>query len=110
MNHIAVTADMYLYCVQAEKPVGAERNWNDLTIYATLSEMRDYLFRTLEGTRSYLELLGKNSDYDQLNKMTPAPWGEMRPTYLNLWGGIIEHTLQHAMQIAVRKEQIRLKL
>ena len=109
MNHIATTADMYLYCIRSGKPVGEERFWHDLTIYPNLREMRDYLFRTLQDTRDYLSLLEKQKDHDQLNKLTPAPWGEMRPAYLNLWGGVIEHALQHAMQIAVRKEQIRVK-
>ena len=55
----------------------------------------------------YLLSLDEDSTDAELNNLTPAPWGEMRPTYLNLWGGIIEHALQHAMQIAVRKERIR---
>jgi hypothetical protein len=109
MNHIATTADMYLYCILSGKPVGEERHWHDLTIYPNLKEMRDYLFNTLQSTRDYLSLLEKREDHEQLNKLTPAPWGELRPVYLNLWGGIVEHALQHAMQIAVRKEQIRVK-
>jgi hypothetical protein len=107
MNHVAVTADMYLYCIRTGQPAGEQRGWNDLPVYATLSEMREYLVRVLQDARDYISLLNERDDYVQLNKLTPAPWGELRPTYLNLWGGVIEHALQHAMQIAVRKERIR---
>lgn len=107
MNHIATTADMYLYCIMSGKPAGLERQWSDLTIYPTRAEMTDYLFHVLNDARAHITSLGSAGDLDALNALTPAPWGELRPTYLNLWGGIIEHALQHSMQIAVRKESIR---
>jgi len=107
MNHIAQTADMYLYCIKTGQPAGEELTWDDLPVYSNLSAMRDYVFRALQTTRDYLLALEESEIYDHLNKLTPAPWGEMRPTFLNLWGGIIEHALQHTMQIAVRKERIR---
>ena len=69
--------------------------------------MNDYLFSVLTRVRDYLVCIPEEEVYQALNRLTPAPWGEMRPTYLNLWGGIIEHGIQHAMQIAVRKEHIR---
>jgi hypothetical protein len=109
MNHIAQTAEMYLYCIKTGKAVGQEITWDNLPVYANLSQMRDYLFHSLQATRDYLTALDRNQTHNELNKLTPAPWGEMRPTYLNLWGGSIEHTLQHAMQIAVRKERMRQK-
>jgi hypothetical protein len=107
MNHIAGTADMYLYCVTTGKEVGDERTWLDVPVYSTMSETRAYIFRMLQNTRDYLLSLDEREATDALNKLMPAPFGEMRPTYLNLWGGIIEHTIQHAIQIAVRKERIR---
>jgi hypothetical protein len=107
MNHIAQTADMYLYCIKTGKPEGEELAWDDLPVYSNLSAMRDYVFRALHAAKDYLLALEDREIHGQLNKLTPTPWGAMRPTYLNLWGGIIEHALQHAMQIAVRKERIR---
>lgn len=107
MNHIAQTADMYLYCIKTGKAVGEEITWDSLPVYSNLNEMRDYLFHALQDTYDYLAALDENQGFIELNKLTPAPWGEMRPTYLNLWSGSIEHALQHAMQIAVRKERIR---
>jgi hypothetical protein len=109
MNHIAVTAQMYLYCIKTGKPTGEELTWDDLPVHSTLPAMRDYAFRTLEETRAYLQSFPDSEAQTELNKLTPAPWGEMRPTFLNLWGGIIEHALQHAAQIAARKEDIRAK-
>ncbi len=107
LNHIAQTADMYLYCIQTGEPEGASRRWEDLPVPANLRDMSDYLFAVLARVCDYL-LCVSEKDVDQaLNQLTPAPWGEMRPAYLNLWGGIIEHGIQHAMQIAVRKEHIR---
>jgi hypothetical protein len=107
MNHIAQTAEMYLYCIKTGNAVGEAITWDDLPVYSNLSDMRDYIFRALQDTRDYLAALNGNQAHHELNKLTPAPWGEMRPAYLNLWGGSIEHALQHAMQIAVRKERIR---
>jgi uncharacterized damage-inducible protein DinB len=107
MNHIAQTADMYLYCITTGKPEGAEKTWDDLPVYGRFSEMRDYAFRVFLETRAFLTSLDEEQSDYEVNKLTPAPWGEMRPTYLNIWGGIIEHGIQHAMQIAVRKEYIR---
>jgi hypothetical protein len=57
--------------------------------------------------RHYLTALNETLASDELNTFAPAPWGEMRPTYLSLWGGIVEYVIQHTMQIAVRKERIR---
>jgi hypothetical protein len=107
MNHIAQTAEMYLYCIKTGKAVGEDMTWDDLSVYSSRGEMRDYIFHALQNTRNYLLTLDGNQVYTELNRLTPAPWGEMRPTYLNLWGGSIEHALQHSMQIAVRKEYIR---
>lgn len=107
MNHIVSTAEMYLYCIRSGKSVGEERTWGDLTTYASVSDAQIHLNRVFADTRDYLSLLAESGDVTQLNILTPTPYGEMRPAYLNLWGGIIEHALQHAMQIAVRKERIR---
>lgn len=107
MNHIATTADMYLYCVKTGKQVGEELTWDDLIIYGNLKDMRDHIFRALYDTRDYLLALDPARADDELNHMSPAPTGEIRPIFLNLWGGVIEHTLMHCMQIAVRKERIR---
>jgi len=107
MNHVAQTAEMYLYCIKTGKPEGEAVTWDDLPVYSTLSAMRDYVFRALHAARDYLLALEESESYDPLNKLTPAPWGEMRPAFLNLWGGVIEHALQHSIQIAVRKERIR---
>ncbi len=107
LNHIAQTADMYLYCLQTGEPEGASRRWDDLPVPANLRDMSAYLFAVLARVRDFLRCI-PGKDVDQaLNQLTPASWVEMRPAYLNLWGGIIEHGLQHAMQIAVRKERIR---
>jgi hypothetical protein len=107
MCHIASTADMYLYCVLSGKPEGMGRSWDDLPVPATRQAMTGYIFKALADARDYLISMPGQQVAAELNKPTPAPWGEARPTYLNLWGGIIEHTLQHAMQIAVRRERIR---
>lgn len=107
MNHIAQTADMYLYCIKSGKPAGEERFWWDLPVYQTLPEMREYGYRTFLDVKAYLLSLKDDTAEDELNQLTPAPWGEMRPTFFNLWGGVIEHATLHAMQIAVRKERIR---
>jgi hypothetical protein len=105
MNHIATTADMYLRCIKTGKPAGEGFSWDDLPIQATLPDMHAYLFQTLENTRDYLLTI----EQQKLNAPTPAPWGLIRPAFLNIWGGIIEHALQHNMQIAVRKERIRMR-
>src|SRR5215207_9509674 len=54
MNHIAETADMYLYCVTTGKQVGEERTWLDVPVYSNMSETRAYIFRMLQNTRDYL--------------------------------------------------------
>jgi hypothetical protein len=107
MNHIAVTADMYLRCIKSGKPAGEGITWDDLPVYGSLIQTRDYAFRALNDVKDFLLALDESDASDVLNRLTPAPWGEMRPTYLNLWTGAIEHAIQHAMQIAVRKEYIR---
>ncbi len=107
MNHTAQTADMYLYCVRTGLPEGSDRSWDDLPVPAHLAAMKDYLFEALAQVREYLFSLNERSGPVELNKPTPAPWGELRPAYLNLWGGVIEHVLQHGMQIAARKDRIR---
>ncbi len=98
---------MYLYCIQTGEPEGASRHWDDLPVPANLRDMSAYMFAVLARVREHLCCIPKQDVDHTLNQLTPAPWGEMRPTYLNLWGGIIEHGIQHAMQIAVRKEHIR---
>ncbi len=107
LNHIAQTADMYLYCLQTGEPEGISRQWDDLPVPANLRDMSDYLFAILAGVRDHLDCIAEKDVDQALNQLTPAPWGEMRPTYLNLRGGTIEHGIQHTMQIAVRKEHIR---
>lgn len=107
MNHIAQTADMYLYCVKTGKPESAERSWEDLPVPYDFLGMCAYTFEILENVRQYLLGIQKGHITNELNKLTPAPWGEMRPTYTNIWGGVIEHVIQHAMQIAARKDRIR---
>ncbi len=107
MNHIAQTADMYQYCVITGKPEGVERCWEDLPVPSGLEAMSRYLFETLSRVREYLASIPAAAILDELNKLTPAPWGEMRPTYRNIWGGVVEHVLQHSMQIAARKDSIR---
>ncbi len=106
MNHIAQTAEMYLLCIKTGKPEGVDKRWEDLPVPARLSEMSDYLFAVLASVRDFLLSIPAVQAPHELNKRTPAPWGEMRPTYLNLWGGIIEHTIQHDMQINLRKDHI----
>lgn len=107
MNHVAQTAEMYLYCIKTGQPEGLEKHWEDLPVPASFDAMRDYLFRTLIEVRSFLVDIPTPQIDHQLTRLTPAPWGELRPTYINLWGGIAEHVLQHAMQIAARKDRIR---
>ncbi len=107
MNHTAQTADMYIYCVRSGKPEGVERRWDDLPVPLNREAMSRYLFEALSEARAYLASIPEESVQDELNRLTPAPWGEMRPTYLNIWGGVVEHAIQHAMQIAARKDRIR---
>jgi hypothetical protein len=107
MNHIAQTADTYLYCIQTGKPEGVDRRWEDLPVPSSCEAMSSYIFEVLTGAREYLVAIPEETVQRKLNKLTPAPWGEMRPTYLNLWGGIVEHVIQHSMQIAARKDRIR---
>jgi hypothetical protein len=107
MNHVAQTADMYLYCIKSRKPEGIERRWEDLPVPPNDQAMRHYLFEVLTDVREYLISIPHRRIQNELNRLTPAPWGEMRPTYLNIWGGIVEHVIQHAMQLAARKDRIR---
>jgi hypothetical protein len=107
MNHVAQTADMYLYCVRTGKPEGVDRRWEDLPVQSNYEAMRDYIFEALADVRDYLLSIPEEGVSSELNRLTPAPWGEMRPAYLNIWGGVVEHVLQHAMQIAARKDRIR---
>jgi hypothetical protein len=107
MNHIAITAQMYLYCIKTGKSAGDGLSWDDLPVHSTLAAMRDHASRTLEETKAYHLSFPASEIDEELNRFTPAPWGELRPTFLNLWGGIIEHALQHTAQIAMRKEHIR---
>jgi hypothetical protein len=109
MNHVAQTAEMYLHCVQSGEPEGKSRTWDDLPVFSTIGDMRLYNYRILQAVRAYLVDIPEASVVAELNKFTPAPWGEMRPTYLNLIGGVIQHYFQHTMQVAVRKERIREK-
>jgi hypothetical protein len=97
MNHTAQTAGMYLYCITSGKPEGVERRWEDLPVPASFNEMRAYICSALAEGGAYLSSLSSEKINQELNRETPAPWGEMRPTYLNLWGGVIEHVIQHAM-------------
>ncbi len=107
MNHVAQTADMYLYCIQSGEAEGVGRRWEDLPVPSNLCDMSGYLFAILFRVRDYLLGIQEEQVHLALNRLTPAPWGEMRPTYLNIWGGMIEHGIQHAMQIAARKDHIR---
>lgn len=104
MTHIAHTAAMYFYCVKSGKGVDEAFGWGDLPTYGTQAQTKQYLFEVMGEVRAYLLTLESDAE---LNKITPKPSWEMRPTYLNIWGGCIEHAIQHAMQIAVRKERIR---
>jgi hypothetical protein len=107
MNHIAQTGDMYLYCVKTGKPEGVERHWDDLPVCADMASMRQYIHQMLADTRAYLEAFATEKSNTVLNQLTPAPWGEMRPVYKNIWGGIIGHTIEHAAQVALLKQRIR---
>lgn len=80
---------------------------DDLPVLSNFAMMSEYLDETLAAVRNYLVSIPKQHIRHELNKMTPAPWGEMRPTYVNLWGGVIEYVIQHTMQIAARKDRIR---
>jgi hypothetical protein len=82
MNHVAQTAEMYLYCVKTGKPEGVERRWEDLPVPASCEAMTGYIFEVLADVRDYLVSLPENHIHRDLNKLTPAPWGEMRPAYL----------------------------
>ena len=107
MNHIAQTSDMYLYCVRTGKPEGIERSWDDLPVYSDYKQTCEYIFRVMEDSREYLDSIPANQVNFELNKLTPAPWGEMRPVNKNIWGGIICHAIEHAAQIATLKNRIR---
>jgi hypothetical protein len=107
MNHIAQTADMYLYCIKTGKPEGVDRRWEDLPVPSSREAMSHNIIEVLTEVRDYLISIQEEDIDRELNKLTPAPWGEMRPTYLNIWGGIIEHVIQHSVQIAARIDGIR---
>jgi hypothetical protein len=107
MNHIAQTADMYLYCIESGKPEGYEKSWEDLPIPSNRKEMVKYVFEVIGKVRAYLLSIPKEEIHSKLNTLTPAPWGETRPTYKNIWGGIIEHIIHHSIQIAAHKDRIR---
>lgn len=105
--HQIHTAEMYLYCIEKNEPVGVSRDWEDLPVHPTLAEMKADQARVLQAVRAYLQAIPEQAVEATLNRLTPAPWGELRPTYLNLIGGVIAHYFQHSMQSAVRKERIR---
>jgi hypothetical protein len=107
MNHIAQTADMYLYCIKTGKPEGVDRRWEDLPVPSSREAMSRYLIEELTGVRDYLVSIPEEYILREMNRLTPAPWGEMRPTYMNVWGGILEHVIQHSIRIAARKDRIR---
>jgi hypothetical protein len=107
MNHIAQTSEMYLYCIRSGKPVGAEKNWDDLPVFPDVSNLRNYIFQTIEDTLLWINTIPDGEFSSILRQKTPAPWGELRPTMQNLHGGVLQHALQHLMQIAVRLEYIR---
>ena len=107
MNHIAQTGDMYLYCLKSRKPEGIDRKWDDLPVYSDCERIRRYIFQGLDDTAEYLKSIPATKVKNELNKLSPAPWGEMRPAYRNVWGGIIAHTLEHVAQISNIKHIIR---
>lgn len=106
MNHIAQTAEMYLYCIKAGKPEGRDRSWDDLPVPSDLVAMRDYIYHALADVREYLVSIPAGGINREMNRLAPAPWGEMRPAYMNIWGGVVEHVLHHIVQIAARKDRI----
>jgi hypothetical protein len=108
MNHVAQTGAMYLYCVKTGIPEGVDRHWDDLPVHSDFKTMGQYIYRVLDDTGEYLKSIPLSQADTELNRLTPAPWGEMRPTYLNIWGGIIGHTIEHASQISFLKHKIRL--
>lgn len=110
MNHIAQTGIMYLHCIKTGKPEGKGLSWDDLPVFPGLEKIRDYVYEMLEENRKYLKSIKEEDVVSRLNYLTPAPWGEMRPTWLNIWGGVIQNTLQHISQISTRKEYLRLGL
>jgi hypothetical protein len=107
MNHIAQTAEMYLYCIRNGISEGVDRSWDDLPVYPDYTCLCDYIHRGLQDTHAYLDAIPATRVDVVLNSLSPAPWGELRPVYLNLWGGIISHTIEHASQIATLKDRIR---
>ncbi len=107
LNHIAQTADMYIYCIHSGRPEGEERAWDDLPVPATLVDTQAYLSEALENARAYIASVPGKDATTELNRLAPAPWGEMRPVFVNLWDGVIGHLLHHAAQVAARKELIR---
>jgi hypothetical protein len=107
MNHVAQTTEMYLYCTKSGKPEGEEKRWDDLPVQSNLASMKSYICDVLADARRYLVSIPKGSVNSELNRLAPAPWGEIRPAFMNIWGGIVEHVLQHDMQIAARKDRIR---
>jgi hypothetical protein len=107
MNHVAIVGIMYLQCIKTGKPEGVNLKWDDLPIFSNLDQMRSYVYEMLRENRDYLFSVDERDITDFLNSLTPAPDGETRPTWLNIWGGVILHTLQHMGQVAVIKKYIR---
>ena len=108
MNHLAQTGDMYLYCVKTGKREGVDRKWDDLPVYSNRERMKQYIIQVLDDIGEYLGSISEGQIEAELNRPTPTPWGEKRPTYKNIWGGIIGHTIEHATQISIQKQRIRL--
>ena len=106
-NHVVSTADMYWYCIRSGQPVGKTRDWGDIVVPPTRQAMSDSLAAVFSQIRASLQDLPPEQIDPELNRPAPAPWGEQRPTVLNIWGGIIEHAIEHAAQIAARKERMR---
>ena len=107
MNHIAQTAEMYLYCIKFGKPEGRDRSWEDLSVPPEQGAMRDYIYQMLADVRAYPVSIPAGRVNCEMNRLGPAPWGKMRPAYMNIWGGVVEHALHHAAQLAARKDRIR---
>ncbi len=107
MNHIAMTGEMYLHCIRTGEPEGVSLRWDDLPIAGQVEPMRQSIYAMLAKTETYLNAIPAEGVTAVLNDLSPAPWGEMRPVYRNIWGGIIGHTLEHASQVAAIKHGIR---
>jgi hypothetical protein len=106
-NHVAQAGDMYLHCIKTGQPEGVDWRWEDLPVYPEVKTLRDYWLQIFDEARAFLRAIPRDKDIFELNKLTPAPWDEQRPMYRNFWGGIISHSIEHAVQIALLKDQIR---